>query len=137
MSLYRFKATDDRGVVSVAFCYQEWNAFYGGASPILLGVDITASDEWSLPWPSTSYTDARYILRAEATDTKGQKASHNIAVFVDNAAGEPPDYSPERWSELRPMIEPVAPIGVSIGNQYELAAGTLGCRVKDSKGSTS
>lgn len=129
------QATDDKGVVSVAFYYQEWTAFYqGGAKPILLGVDLTASDGWSIIWSTPNYGDAHYILWAEATDTKGQKASHNIAVFVDNIVGEPPEYSPDRWSALGVTSEPVAPIGVSIGNQYELAAGTLGCRVKDAQG---
>lgn len=129
------QATDDKGVVSVAFYYQEWTAFYrGGAKPLLLGVDLTASDGWSIIWSTPNYGDAHYILWAEAADTKGQKASHNIAVFVDNIVGEPPEYSPDRWSALGVTSEPVAPIGVSIGNQYELAAGTLGCRVKDAQG---
>jgi hypothetical protein len=133
----QIKATDDKGVVSVAVYYQDWDVFYsGGGEPVFLGwPTYSGTNIWVLGWDTELEDDSHYILWAEATDTAGQNSSTNIAVFVDNQPGEPPEYSPDRWGTTDPSKPPhVSPIGVSVGNQYELAAGTLGCRVRDSSG---
>jgi len=133
-------ARDDKGVRQVNFYYQLYEPFWEDPKnnpPQLLGTDTYGSDGWSYSWDTTRvdatgtplYPDARYIVWAEAVDTKGQKASHNIALFVDNTPGEPPEYSPDR-----PAYSPISPIGVSVGNQNQLSAGTLGCVVADSAG---
>jgi len=112
-------ATDDKGVTRVEFYYQQ----YSTGTRLLLGTDTNGSDGWSWLWDTPQ--DDRYILWADAYDTKGQKASHNVTILVDNTLGEPPAYSPDRPDDV-----PISPIGVSVGNQYEASAGTLGCRVK-------
>jgi len=122
-------ATDDKGVARVEFYYQQYDAYYGGQGRIWLGTDNSGSDGWSYNWVTSDYKDDRYILWADAYDTKNQMASHNVTILVDNVAGEPPAYSPDRPDDV-----PVAPIGVSVGNQYEASAGTTGCRVKDRDG---
>lgn len=128
--ILRVNATDDKGVTKVEFYYQQYGAYYNdNASPLLLGTDFSGSDGWSYTWSTNSVGDDRYILWAVAYDTKGQTGSHNVTIFVDNTSGEPPAYSPDR-----PDDKPVSPIGVSVGNQYEASAGTIGCRVKDSTG---
>jgi len=131
-------ARDDKGVRQVNFYYQLYEPFWEDPKnnpPQLLGTDTYGSDGWSYSWDTTRvdatgtplYPDARYIVWAEAVDTKGQKASHNIALFVDNTPEEPPKYSPDRLA-----YSPISPIGVSVGNQNQLSAGTLGCVVADS-----
>jgi len=133
-------ARDDKKVACVDFYYQDYDAFWSNPQqnpPILLGSDTNGADGWSYQWDTTvlkedgtpRYPDAHYIVWAEAVDSAGQKASHNIALFVDNTVGEPPEYSPDR-----PAYEPISPIGVSVGNQYQRSAGTLGCVVADSGG---
>jgi len=122
-------ATDDKGVTKVEFYYQQYDAYYAGQGRLLLATDTSASDGWSCAWVTTDFGDDRYILWADAYDTKGQKASHNVTILVDNTPGEPPAYSPDRSEDV-----PISPIGVSVGNQYEASAGTIGCRVKDAAG---
>lgn len=117
-------ATDDKGVTKVAFFYQQYETYHSTGTRLLLGTDTDGSDGWSWLWDTPE--DDRYILWADAYDTKGQKASHNVTILVDNVLGEPPAYSPDRSGDV-----PIAPIGVSVGNQYEASAGTIGCRVKD------
>lgn len=121
-------ATDDKGVTKVEFYYEQYDAYYANGSRLLLGIDSNGSDGWSYTWSTASVGDDPYILWAVAYDTKGQKASHNVTIFTDNTAGEPPEYSPDRPNGI------ISPIGVSVGNQYEASAGTIGCRVKDSAG---
>jgi len=133
-------ARDDKKVVRVDFYYQDYDAFCSSPQqnpPILLGSDTNGADGWSYQWHTAEkaengepvYPDAHYIVWAEAVDSAGQKASHNIALFVDNTLGEPPEYSPDR-----PAYSPISPIGVSVGNQNQLSAGTLGCVVADVDG---
>lgn len=125
----KVNATDDKGVTRVEFYYQQFDAYYSTYTRLSLGVDTNGSDGWSYTWNTTQINDDRYILWADAYDTKGQKASHNVTILVDNTLGEPPAYSPDRPDDI-----PISPIGVSVGNQYEASAGTIGCRVKDATG---
>lgn len=122
-------ATDDKGVTKVEFYYQQYDAYYSGKVPQLLATDTNGGDGWSCTWNTTAVPDERYILWAVAYDTKGQTASHNVTIAIDNTRGEPPAYSPDRFEDSA-----VSPIGVSVGNQYEASAGTIGCRLKDSSG---
>jgi hypothetical protein len=67
-------ATDDNAVTQVEF-------FVDGAS---IGVDTTAP--YAASWNTTTVTDGPYTVKATATDTANQTASHSISVTVDNYA---------------------------------------------------
>ena len=70
----RADASDDKGVARVEF--------FVGIVP--LGSDSNGSDGWSMPWDTTTTTEGAHTLRAVATDTAAQTASHSVGVTVDN-----------------------------------------------------
>ncbi|MBW6466857.1 MAG: S8 family serine peptidase, partial [Brevefilum sp.] len=70
-------ASDDKGVSKVEF-------FVDGAN---IGVDTDGSDSWSISWVTTGYADGSHTVKATATDTAGQTASHSVSVTVDNDGG--------------------------------------------------
>jgi hypothetical protein len=71
------EATDDNGVSKVEF-------FVNGAS---IGLGSSSGNVWSRSWDTATVSDGARTLRATATDTAGQSASHEISVTVSN--GEP------------------------------------------------
>jgi hypothetical protein len=69
------EATDDNEVTSVEF-------FVDGAS---IGTGSNAGNVWSRDWDTTTVSDGPHTLRATATDSIGQTASHEISVSVSNS----------------------------------------------------
>lgn len=76
-------ATDDDGVVQVAFTYQT----DGGSFPI--GTDTDGSNGWSAAWDTTALGDGSYAVVATATDTADQTGSDSVSVTVDNTDSPP------------------------------------------------
>lgn len=73
----RADATDDNAVSQVDF-------FVGGT---WIGQDSDGSDGWSTTWDTTTVGDGDHALKATATDSAGQTASHSISVTVSNGGG--------------------------------------------------
>jgi hypothetical protein len=50
-----------------------------------IGVDTNVSDEWSVPWDTTTVTNGTYDLTARATDTAGNSSTATaVQITVDN-----------------------------------------------------